>query len=278
MHRSRLINAVSVALTLGLVTYGAMNISEPTRREASFNVLQPAPAQAKTAIVRAGLPESCRQGDPNPWRFMFTGDSMTDGVGQVPYWVPLMNRMPTVPRLSVGSRTNAYGVNEGIPGQTASQLNARLPGLMTNYHPNVVVLWIGTNLDGDGVNTLAQVTQSIDIVLAADPCVRLLVATTMQEYDARRSIDQQYVNTHIADVVNQRDDTGTRVRWVDTRVITFAKTIDKLHLSTSGADDVSWLMWYQLQHFVGVTVGNDRFLQMSAANYPTMPVRNGSSQ
>lgn len=227
--------------------------------------------------LATGLPDSCRASDPSPWRFMFTGDSMTHGVGQTPYWAPLLNRMWGVPRTSVGSQTSAWGAHEGIPGQTAAQLGARLPGLMTNYHPNVVVLAIGTNLDGDGVTTLTQIAIDMDLILAADPCVRLLVATIAYEYDSIRSAHAQYVNDHIPDLVRQRDDTGTRVRWVDLTFVPMAGTTDRLHWTSGTADVVSWRVFKEVQHFVGITVGDDRWLPYSAANLPDMPARTGTS-
>lgn len=239
----------------------------------------PAADRAANALapLAEGLPAQCLNGDPAPWRFMFMGDSLTDGVGQKPYWSWLLPRMPTVPRVSVGSRSNAWGVHEGIPGQTAGQLLPRIPGLMGNYSPHVVVLCIGTNLDGDGVTTVGRVADCVDAILAADPCVRLAVCTTAYSFDQRRSADAQFVNAAIPGLVEQRDGTGSRIRWVDLTSVPLSLTIDKLHWSADGADLVSWLVMKEIQHFVGFTIGGDRWLPITAVNLAQYPPRTGTS-
>lgn len=231
---------------------------------------------------RGGLPEECRTADPSPWRFMFVGDSMTAGWApgqsqQRPYWSWLMPRMWGVPRVSVGSQVNVWGVHEGIPGQTPGQLLTRLPGLMANYHPDVVVLLVGTNLDGDGVTTFANVAGDVNAVLAADPCVRLLVGTAAYEYDSLRSAHAQFINAHIPGLVDQLDSTGSRVRWVDLTMAPISGTTDHLHWTSTQADAVSWRVWKEVQHFVGITVGGDRWLPYSGAALVEMPARTGTS-
>lgn len=236
------------------------------------------PAAAGVALRVGGLSEACRASDPNPWRFMFAGDSLTAPFGgQTPYWVPLLNRMWGVPRLSVGSQASAWGAHEGVAGRTAGQLLTALPGLMVNYHPDVAVLGIGTNLDGDGVTTLARIADCVDVILAASPCVRLAVCTTAYEYDSIRSAHAQFVNAHIPDLVGSRDDTGSRIRWVDLTGTPMSGTTDHLHWTTAEADVVSWLVWKEIQHFVGISVGGDRWLPYSAANLARMPARTGTS-
>lgn len=227
----------------------------------------PAAARALHMLgpTTGGLPATCAT--PARWRLMFTGDSMTSGVGYTPYWARLLPRMWAVQTVSVGSQTNAWGVHEGISGQTASQLYARIDGLLDTYDPDVVVLDIGTNLDGSQENTWAWIQRVADKILAR-PCTRLLLAQMSYNYDAPRSVAQRYANERIPDFIQSRDGTGTRARWVNFSKMPLSLTADKAHWNDRGADVASVIVFDQLQNLIPG-------MPASAIDLPFMPENTG---
>lgn len=242
--------AVAVVL-LGVVTGGSAPVSAR-----ALHVFGP---------TTGGLPSTCST--PARWRLMFTGDSMTQGVGYTPYWARLLPRMWAVQTQSVGSQSNAWGTHEGISGQTASQLYARIDGLLDTYTPDVVVLDIGTNLDGTAANTWQWIYRVADKVLDR-PCTRLLLAQMSYVYDSPKSVAQRYANQRIPDFVQSRDGTGTRARWVNFSHMTYGMTADKAHWNERGADVASVIVFDQLTHLIDG-------MPASAIDLPFMPENTG---
>lgn len=233
----------------------------------------PALARSLTMLPQTGpLPATCAT--PARWRLMFAGDSMTAGTAPGlpqyrPYWSWLGARMWSVQWESVGSQRNTWGVHEGISGQSASQLYTRIDGLLDTYDPDVVILDIGTNLDGTQENTWGWVQRVADKILAR-PCVRLLLAQVSMHYDAPRSIAQRYLNEQIPGYIQSRDGTGTRARWVNFANMTYSMTVDKLHWSDRGADVASIIAFDQLCRFIPMPA--------SAIDLPFMPEQTGGPE
>lgn len=232
----------------------------------------------------AGLPPECA-GAPNPWRFMFAGDSQTTGTGnQRPYWSWLWDRMATVPKVSVGSQTSPWGTHEGIGGQRPSGLLARWNGLLNNYHPDVIFLNIGTNQDWvgsypDGPTTLNNVQALVQQALDFNRCTRIILVKTSPRYDQFESIAQQWFNDRVPSLAESFDTTGTQVRWVDFSFLPKSDTIDGLHPTATGADKESWYAWDQVQHLVGWGAPGspgDAHLPYSAGPFPVMSTVTGT--
>ena len=119
--------------------------------------------RAFTLAVAALLAAACSKSGPrfNPLPAgtvaLFLGDSLTAGTGS--------SREQAFPAL-VAQQTGWNVINAGVPGDTSSGARDRLPGLLDEHRPAVVVVTIGGN-DFLRKLPIEQTKANIDAMLAA---------------------------------------------------------------------------------------------------------------
>jgi lysophospholipase L1-like esterase len=194
---------------------------------------------------------------PQPASIMPLGDSITDGLGVTgAYRTDLWQFLSTDGHLPafVGSRSQpgppqlAQRSYEGHPGWRINQLDARVQDWVRQYKPQVVLLHIGTNdiiqnyrLD----SAPARLDALIGHIQAADPEVRIYVATLIPFADGTREARSRRFNAALANIVSGRSARGQQVYLVDlhSALTTADLGPDGVHPTPSGYSKMA-AAWY----------------------------------
>ncbi|HEX8426000.1 GDSL-type esterase/lipase family protein [Hymenobacter sp.] len=198
------------------------------------------------------------------------GDSVTQGAAQHnsyrrPLWIKLQNGGYYVD--FVGSQSSNYGgppqntdfdlTHEGHWGWRADELLQSVNGWASTYHPDIVLLHVGTNdiLQGQSVgSTVGEISQIIDQLRAINPNVKLLLAklisTTRSENNTISALSDALVG-----LAGQKNTTQSSVTIVDQNANFNAQadTYDGVHPNENGEEKMA-SAWYQaLQPLLNTT-------------------------
>jgi lysophospholipase L1-like esterase len=166
------------------------------------------------------------------------GDSITFGVGSSTYGgyrAPLFHlAVQSAQSITfVGSQTDGPAMVDGLPfpqqseghsgftiadGGGRSGITALAGSSVTKYQPNIVTLMIGTNdvdIGLDLANAPARLGALMDIVLAADPKLLLVVAQIVPTTDDGENSLVQAYNAAVPGLVSTRAASGKHVTMVD---------------------------------------------------------------
>ena len=145
----------------------------------------------------AGLPGCDRKPATQPVpagaTVLALGDSLTSGVG-----ASADTAYPAVLQRLTGWKV----VNAGVPGDTSTQALARLPGLLQQHQPALVVVSIGGNdfLRRQGASTTrAQVRQICELVRASGAQVLLVAVPELSLLAAAGRLSDHALYADIAD-------------------------------------------------------------------------------
>lgn len=108
--------------------------------------------------------------------------------------------------------------HEGYPGFTIGALSMFVRAAITTHRPHIVLLMIGTNDQSmltETASLRAQLATLIDQILAADAHLLLLVAQLVPTQDDARNVRVEHYNAAIAELVQQRADSGDHIALVD---------------------------------------------------------------
>lgn len=202
-------------------------------------------------------------------RIMPLGDSITYGSGSTatagyrgPLWTALKNAGYDVDYVGTQTGNQPTGIesfdpdHEGYPGWRVSHATKGLLEQMDDVFaavrdPHVILLLIGTNDTGDGVdhmqNLMVHYEKLVDKICTAQPDARLIVSTITWRGDdaARDNLNQTCFNSKIADFVQTQQDRGRHVSLVDMRAALgsdlayfenndLSTVTDKLHPNAAG--------------------------------------------
>ena len=161
------------------------------------------------------------------------GDSLTQGVG-----ASADAAYPSV----LAERTGWKVVNAGISGETSSQIAARLPGLLDEHQPALVILCAGGNdwlqrksaqaVQAD-INGMLQVckSQAIPVLLVAVPELSLSAALTgrMKDHAIYKTLAEDKKVPLLADAwSNVLSDSALRADQVHANAAGYARFTDLL--------------------------------------------------
>lgn len=157
------------------------------------------------------------------------GDSITAGVGASVGYPPRLEAMLTAERGA--SRV----INRGRPGETTAQGLSRLPGVLAQDRPHVLLLMEGTNDVTEGVSQSATIGNLEAMVsLARDAGVRVIIATLPPRADGRRNASQS-VSAGITAMAGR-----TGVTLVDMEAaVSQSNLVDHVHFNDAGYQEMA---------------------------------------
>jgi lysophospholipase L1-like esterase len=192
-----------------------------------------------------------------PLKIMPVGDSITKGHLQSDtggyrddLWNLLTNKGYNFD--FVGNQSRGDGKfdkdHAGIGGERIDQVSDRIHGLLNNYHPDVVLLMIGTNdilqnnkLE-DAPNRLSQL---IDQITTESPNTQLFIGSIPPDKNAERQKLVDKYNSAIPGIVKSKKAAGKNVTFVD---ISSPMNIDDLeddvHPTPTGNNKIA-RSWYE---------------------------------
>ncbi|WP_375435492.1 GDSL-type esterase/lipase family protein [uncultured Hymenobacter sp.] len=198
------------------------------------------------------------------------GDSVTQGDAQHnsyrrPLWIKLQNGGYYVD--FVGSqnsnfagppRNTDFDLNhEGHWGWRADELLYSVTDWASTYHPDIVLLHVGTNdmLQGQSVSsTVDEISQIIDRLRSVNPNVKLLLAKLIP---TTRSINGTIsaLNEALAGLASQKNTTQSSVTLVDQNANfdAYADTYDGVHPNDGGEEKVAAAWYHALQPLLAST-------------------------
>lgn len=153
------------------------------------------------------------------------GDSITSGAVDIggyrgPLWNSLVSEGATVDY--VGSQnsgpTNFDTDNEGHPGWRIDQISASIIGWLNTYHPQIILLHIGTNDILQSYNVASMPTRLsslIDQITSTDPTATLIVAQITPLANSTQNAEVVTYNNTIPGIVQARSSQGKHVQYVD---------------------------------------------------------------
>lgn len=204
------------------------------------------------------IPRRSPAADPPrpPLRVMPLGDSITDGLQTLGgYRTDLWQYMTADGRRVdfVGSRSNGPPQlgdrdEEGHPGWRIHQLAAHVQSWLRTYHPDVVLLHIGTNdiIQRRALrNAPARLAALVDLITATAPDAKVYVATLVPLADPAGDRLVRRYDAAIPRIVSARAARGGHVHLVDMRTaLTKADlSTDGVHPSTGGYSKMA-ARWY----------------------------------
>jgi Ca2+-binding RTX toxin-like protein len=181
-------------------------------------------------------------------RIMPLGDSITSGFNSSPGWGyrgPLWNKfyerglgIDYVGQYQDGPSSFLDPDHQGALGQTADGWIGLVPGLMTRYKPDIVLLMIGSNDISEAGDSPAQLhrdmTQLIDKIAAHRPGATIFVSTvTPLASDQPGSNLIPAANREIREAVAEAARKGRNVELVEPKV-TLSDLVDGVHLDAGG--------------------------------------------
>jgi lysophospholipase L1-like esterase len=210
-----------------------------------------------------------------PVRIMPLGDSITYGEGS-PTWSgyrrDLWKRLVQDAGYTidfVGSQhTGALpdNDNEGHQGWRIDQIDASIDGWLATYHPNIVLLHIGTNDMNQNyqADTAPQrLGALIDKINTDAPDTTVLVASIVPATDATIQQRINKYNAAVPGVVAARAQAGKRVRHVDLTSLSPSDFADTLHPNDAGFAKMAAL-WYPA---VARAIGDGRNLPLFGSGF-----------
>ena len=131
--------------------------------------------------------------------------------------------------------------HQGVSGRTATELDSLVSGIASSFRPEVVLLMIGTNdvlRETNAASTVPlEIVSIVNKIHAVDQDTYVLVAelptlsaSTGPDVPARLNA----TNAGIANAVNQLEDAGHAVSFVDTSSLTLGDLTDGIHPNTTG--------------------------------------------
>jgi lysophospholipase L1-like esterase len=208
-----------------------------------------------------------------PVRIMPLGDSITQALSdQLSYrynlWIRLIDTGASFG--FVGSQDSNYGGNpvwpehlgqsfdrhhEGHAGVRSDEIAAALPGWMSGYVPNVVLMHVGTNdvLQGrPNDETVFDLKQIIDLLRARNSHVAILLATLIPVTYLPQNDRITELNARIGAIVLEKNTAQSPVILVDQNAgfDVVADTSDGVHPSPSGEEKMARKWFEALQLFL----------------------------
>ncbi|QXZ08981.1 arylesterase [Comamonas sp. Y33R10-2] len=179
-------------------------IFDPSRRDALQMLRTAAVLTGGSALLAACGKKSAKAAAiPAGSTVLALGDSLTQGVGA--------SADTAYPRV-LAERTGWKVVNAGISGETSSQIGSRLPGLLDEHQPALVILCAGGNdwlqrnsAQGtqDEISRMLQLCKSkaIPVLLVAVPELSMSAALTgrMKDHPIYKTLAQDYKVALLAD-------------------------------------------------------------------------------
>jgi lysophospholipase L1-like esterase len=187
------------------------------------------------------------------------GTNSTDGNGYREALRQLLLNDSGTPIDYVGSQrsgTSADPDNEGHPGYRIDAIADYVDGWLATYHPQVVLLNIGTNdmiQNYDLPNAPARLGALIDQIVRDDPTASVLVSSIIPNGNATTNADAQTYNAAIPGLVTARAMAGDNVRFVDmnSRLTTADLGSDGIHPSDAGYVKMAGVWYSALQPVLG---------------------------
>jgi lysophospholipase L1-like esterase len=216
----------------------AFALSAVLAAAATFTGISPASAQAAT--------------EP-PLRIMPVGDSITMGIGSETmssYRIDLQNRLARagvdvdfVGSQRHGAPASADLDHEGHSGWTVAKIAANIDGWLATYHPDAVLLMIGTNdlrTPEGTVGATARLSALIDQIKTNAPTTEIFVAKVTGTKSAYKLDSQKRTDAYNAKVPGIVAAKGAHVHLVDQSTVKGIDIRDGLHPNDFGYAKMSW--------------------------------------
>lgn len=200
------------------------------------------------AVALALLPSCSHAAESAPppvLRVMPLGDSITWGVGSATnssYRLPLWNLLAGQSRYSVrfvGSQASGNlpdRSHEGHGGYTIDQIRAGVDEWLAGARPDVVLLHIGINDLGRGIDTAhapARLTALVDRIFADRPGITVLTMGLIPTTPGLQTLVGVY-NARVRTLEGPEQQAGKRFRYVVPPALTPAEMFDHLHPNDAG--------------------------------------------
>jgi lysophospholipase L1-like esterase len=189
-------------------------------------------------------------------RIMPLGDSITHGSAiaggyRIGLWNQFLEHNWHVD--FVGSQANGPDIidrnHEGHPGKTIQYLQANIEDWLGRYHPQIVLLMIGTNnVLHPEMHDFAHATTHLSILIQqiaeTSPTTELLIASIPPLNNATADERGQQFNAAIPTLVSEYRDQGQQVHYVDIyHALTPMDLADGIHPNATGYAKMA-MVWY----------------------------------
>jgi len=166
---------------------------------------------------------------PDAIRAMVFGDSITAGIGYQRAIVDAAARRGIVLEL-VGRSSVPTGLrHEGVNGRTATDAAAELPDALAAHTPDVLLVLLGANPDGGGLDAYEAALRRI-VVRAWRFGVSVILGTVTAQPARQDAIDAQ--TARVVALVEELG--GARLRLADLSAVDGSDLIDGVHPMPSG--------------------------------------------
>ncbi|HUF99675.1 MAG TPA: NPCBM/NEW2 domain-containing protein, partial [Ilumatobacter sp.] len=222
-------------------------------------VLTYAPANAQSSVTRImPLGDSITEGNWLPGGFRITLEDYLTGGG---------HSFDFVGSMANGVVPLADRDHEGHPGFRIDQIAAGVNSWLAVANPDVVMLMIGTNditQDFDPANAHTRLSSLVDQILAAQPSLRLIVASIpplgIDAWDAQADA----YNSHIPGIVTNKATQGFAVSFADVNpVMSPAELVDNAHPDAAAYRKIA-KVWYSALQAVLTAPSGGSDVQLSS--------------